>query len=603
MDRVVRTVRTSPAWSARLPVLYGGLGLVLVLVFLTVPSELGRAVFYDALAASAVLAILAGVRIHRPAKPLPWFLLAAGFGAFVAGEIAWHVYGFALEQDPFPSLADLFYLAGYPLIGAGLLLLARDLGAGRAQERAGALDAAIVTVGAFVVSWVLLVDPYAADGSLPLIDRALSAAYPLMDVLLLTLLVRLLFVPGRRTPAVVLIAAALAFNIAADVAFGVLELHGGSPGKWLDAIWLLGYLCVGTAALHPSMASPPAPGRRREGLTLWRLGALAMAAVTAPTVLALEAFSGEIDGIVVIAIGAALLSLLVLLRLVGLVRELERAGRERQRLYESERAALEEAEAAQRLLVEQNDRLRELDRLKDEFVALVSHELRTPLTSITGYLELVLDDPALADEHRRFLDVVDRNAARLLRLVSDLLLVAQIESGKLVLDPCEVDLAAVAAESVEALRPVADGGGVDLRLDATDVPPLRGDRARLAQLFDNLVSNAVKFTEPGGHVVVALECSGDDVTVVVSDDGIGIAPADQRRLFDRFFRAAGAQQRAIGGSGLGLTIARAIVDAHGGAMELESREGEGTTFRVRLPLVAPPGTGTGSLDREAQGVI
>jgi signal transduction histidine kinase len=598
----MRTARPTAAWTARLPVLYAGLGLVLVVVFLAVQSELGRAVLYDALAASAVVAILAGVWIHRPARPLPWYLLAGGYAAFVAGEVTWHVYGFALDQDPFPSVADVFYLAGYPLIGVALLLLARERGAGREQERAGVLDAAIVTVAAFVVLWVFLVDPYAADGSLPLDERVLSAAYPLMDVLLLTLLVRLLFVPGRRSPAVILLAAGLAFNIAADVAFTSLELAGTSSGKWLDAVWLLGYLAVGTAALHPSMAEPAAPAPRVEGLTLWRLAALALAAITAPTVLAVEAFSDEIDGLVVIVIGAALLPLLVLLRLVGLVRDLERAGEERKRLYDSERVALAEAEAAQRLLVEQNDRLRELDRLKGEFVALVSHELRTPLTSITGYLELVLDDPELSDDHRRFLDVVDRNAARLLRLVSDLLLVAQIESGRLTLELADVDLAAVASESVEALRPAADAGEVDLRLDLGPVPTVRGDRARLGQLLDNLVSNGVKFTEPGGHVVVALGRSGEDVVLAVSDDGIGISADDQRRLFDRFFRASGVQERAIDGTGLGLTIAKAIVAAHGGSIEVSSEEGAGTTLRVRLPLAGPPEAGVGSPGRAAQTV-
>jgi signal transduction histidine kinase len=351
------------------------------------------------------------------------------------------------------------------------------------------------------------------------------------------------------------------------------------------------------------MAEPAAPAPRVEGLTLWRLAALALAAITAPTVLAVEAFSDEIDGLVVIVIGAALLPLLVLLRLVGLVRDLERAGEERKRLYDSERVALAEAEAAQRLLVEQNDRLRELDRLKGEFVALVSHELRTPLTSITGYLELVLDDPELSDDHRRFLDVVDRNAARLLRLVSDLLLVAQIESGRLTLELADVDLAAVASESVEALRPAADAGEVDLRLDLGPVPTVRGDRARLGQLLDNLVSNGVKFTEPGGHVVVALGRSGEDVVLAVSDDGIGISADDQRRLFDRFFRAAGVQDRAIDGTGLGLTIARAIVAAHGGSIDVASEEGAGTTLRVRLPLAGPPEAGVGSPDRVTQTVI
>ena len=143
--------------------------------------------------------------------------------------------------------------------------------------------------------------------------------------------------------------------------------------------------------------------------------------------------------------------------------------------------------------------------------------------------------------------------------MSDLLLVAQIESGKLTLEPEDVDLADLATHSVEALRPAADARDIDLRLDAHPVPNMTGDPARLGQLLDNLVSNAVKFTEDGGRVVVALGVRGDDLVLAVSDNGIGIPVAEQRRLFDRFFRATTAQDRAIEGTGLGLTIVRAIV--------------------------------------------
>jgi signal transduction histidine kinase len=144
---------------------------------------------------------------------------------------------------------------------------------------------------------------------------------------------------------------------------------------------------------------------------------------------------------------------------------------------------------------------------------------------------------------------------------------------------------------------------VDLRLDVGPVPTVRGDRARLGQLLDNLISNGVKFTEPGGHVVVALGRSGEDVVLAVSDDGIGISADDRRRLFERFFRAAGVQERAIDGTGLGLTIAKAIVAAHGGSIEVASVEGAGATLRVRLPVAGPPEGGVGSPDRAAQTVI
>ena len=568
---------------------YGAVGLVATAAYLAVSSDVAGAVLYVGIAFSAAAAIVVGAWLHRPRPLLPWLLIALGVALLAGGELTWEIYELALDQYPFPSAADALYLAGYPCIGAGLVILARSRAGSRAHARASVVDAAIVTVAAGVLVWVVLVEPYARDASLPLAERLLSPAYPLMDLLLLTLLMRLLFTPGTRAAAFWLLAAGIVCNIVADTAFAVLELSSLSGDRAvLDAIWLVGYLCLGAAALHPSMVSLGKTAPRHEtGLTRLRLAALCVAALTAPTVLAVEAARGEIAHPVAIVVGAAVLPLLALARLVGVVRELERVGGERERLFASERAARAESEVTQRLLRQQNDRLRELDRLKDEFVALVSHELRTPLTSITGYLELVQEDESLGDDSRRFLDVVDRNSKRLLRLVSDLLFVAQIESGRLTLELGEANLQTIAEESVQALRPAAEAASVELRLDPAPVPALQGDPARLGQLLDNLVSNAVKFTPPGGRVVVALGASGDDVVLAVSDTGIGVPPAEQRRLFDRFFRASAAQERAIEGTGLGLTIARAIVDAHGGSIGFTSVEGEGTTFRVRLPLAGP----------------
>ncbi len=236
---------------------------------------------------------------------------------------------------------------------------------------------------------------------------------------------------------------------------------------------------------------------------------------------------------------------------------------------------------------------REAERMKDEFSALVSHELRTPLTSIIGYLELLRDDaerdgedPA-ARQRAQFLTVVDRNAKRLLRLVGDLLFVAQVEAGKLGLEEGDVDLGAVARESVEAAAPRAASGGVELTLEATDVPLVRGDRDRLAQALDNLVSNAIKFTPDGGRVVVRLMAEDDRAVLEVSDTGIGISEADMQQLFQRFFRTQRATTAAIPGVGLGLTIAQAIVHGHEGRISVRSLDGEGTTFRVELPLHRP----------------
>jgi signal transduction histidine kinase len=232
---------------------------------------------------------------------------------------------------------------------------------------------------------------------------------------------------------------------------------------------------------------------------------------------------------------------------------------------------------------------REAERLKDEFFALVSHELRTPLTSIIGYLELVLDevDDAVAPEQRRYLEVVQRNATRLLRLVGDLLFVAQVEAGKLSLDPGTVSLPQLVEEAVEAARPRAESRSIALRTEVEPVGETSGDRDRLGQVLDNLVTNALKFTPERGAVTVRLRRNGHGIALEVADNGMGIPAAEQHHLFERFFRASTATAQAVPGVGLGLTIVKAIVEAHGGHISVESEPQVGTTFRVELPLRAP----------------
>jgi signal transduction histidine kinase len=244
----------------------------------------------------------------------------------------------------------------------------------------------------------------------------------------------------------------------------------------------------------------------------------------------------------------------------------------------------------------QNERLRSIDRMKDEFVALVSHELRTPLTSIRGYLELVMDDAEqLPTETRDYLEIVGRNADRLLHLVGDLLLVAQAEAGKLTFEWVAVELVPLAAQCVRAAQPAAETAGVELRFTSEESEPIVGDPARIAQLLDNLISNAIKFTPIGGHVDVLVDASARSAVIEVRDTGFGIAAEDQEQLFERFFRTQSANDKAIAGTGLGLSIAKAIVDAHHGSISVESAENHGTTFRVDLPAKGP------SLDRSPSG--
>jgi signal transduction histidine kinase len=241
--------------------------------------------------------------------------------------------------------------------------------------------------------------------------------------------------------------------------------------------------------------------------------------------------------------------------------------------------AVESARGAER---EANQRLRELDRLKDDFVSTISHELRTPLTSISGYVELAREQ---ADaETSGYLEVVERNAARLLALVNDLLFVARLQSGRLDLELERVDVGKLVAESMASAKPQALDANVELRLRlAGGDAAVRGDRRRLGQVVDNLVSNAIKFSPEAGTVDLSVEQRNGLVLIEVEDQGIGIPEGERERLFERFFRTQGALDRQIPGTGLGLYITKSIVEAHGGTVAAHSVAGQGSSFLVELP--------------------
>jgi signal transduction histidine kinase len=227
---------------------------------------------------------------------------------------------------------------------------------------------------------------------------------------------------------------------------------------------------------------------------------------------------------------------------------------------------------------------RELDRMRDAFVATVSHELRTPLTSISGFLEMMQEEEhGLGETGRRYLDVIRRSTDRLHSLVEDLLLIAQIEAKRVELQLAPVDVAELVSRAVESVRPSADDKGVELELLSDHPPLVHGDSNRLTQVLDNLVSNAVKFTNDGGKVTVSIRGHGGDVRLEVADTGIGVPAEEQGQVFSRFFRASTATRLAIPGTGLGLSISRALVEQHGGTIDFESAEGEGTQVVVTLP--------------------
>jgi two-component system phosphate regulon sensor histidine kinase PhoR len=230
-------------------------------------------------------------------------------------------------------------------------------------------------------------------------------------------------------------------------------------------------------------------------------------------------------------------------------------------------------------------------RIKDEFVASVSHELRTPLTSIVGYVDVILDDTDnLPDDARSYLQVVQRNARRLHRLVDDLLSTA-LQSVATVLDVERVSVTELMERSATEARKVAAAAGLELDLDtgaSGSTLDINGDSERLAQVFDNLFSNAIKYTPAGGRVEGSVSRDGDVAVIRVRDTGRGIAEAELSKIFNKFFRSSAVLTDAIPGVGLGLAITKTIVDAHGGSIAVTSELGKGATFEVRLTLAEPP---------------
>jgi PAS domain S-box-containing protein len=244
---------------------------------------------------------------------------------------------------------------------------------------------------------------------------------------------------------------------------------------------------------------------------------------------------------------------------------------------------------AVRDMTEQRRLEAESQRQRDELIATVSHELRTPLTSIIGYAELMadLDDADLSARARRLLGTIERNAARELQLVDDLLTMAYLDDNRLRIERRPVRLSDIARRAVDDARLRARERGLTLSLHDADVPPVHGDFYRLVQVLENLLTNALKFTEPGGRVDVVVSDAGASGVLEVRDTGIGVSAEEKARVFERLYRAPSAIRSHAQGAGLGLPIVRAIVDGHDGTVEVESEVGVGTTVRVAIPHEPP----------------
>jgi signal transduction histidine kinase len=524
---------------------------------------------YEVIGAASVAVAYTGIVRMTGLTKRAWQFFGFGLVLQVVGDCVTTFYEVQLgHEPPIPSIADLFYLAGYPLYAIGILLLLKELG--WHVTRATVLDAVIVFVAVSTVQWMFVVEPalHMATATSTLVVNEL---YPSMDVLLFVALVQLVIGPTRRSAPYRLLVFSLVLVILGDE---IVMLSGTfHVGGLIDLCYLSSYIVWGAAGLqYAASGAPDGETVVTTRLTHVRMAVLGASLVSVPVSLMIEHFtaSGK-PHTPAAAIGAALIAVLVLFRLGGLLRAVE----------------------------EQNVQLRRLDQLKDEFVSSVSHELRTPLTSISGYAELLGDLEAgpLSDEQQSYIAIVERNTDRLLKVVNDLLFFSGMQDGRLELQVDNVDLARLAAEAIEVSLPNAEIKGLTLTCESRAPAHVIGDAGRLAQMLDNLVSNAVKFTPPGGRVVVRTFADDEVAMIEVSDTGIGIPAAEQAQLFQRFFRTSNAIAEAIPGTGLGLYITKAIAEAHSGWIEVESGD-DGTVFRILLPAVPPsaPRADDGAVD-------
>ncbi|WP_205687585.1 putative bifunctional diguanylate cyclase/phosphodiesterase [Cellulomonas endophytica] len=314
----------------RTRVTYAAVLAVPVLAWVLLDDGVVRSAAYTLAGVVAVAGVGIGVRRHRPAAPSAWVLLAAGLGCLVAGDAVYAWYLDVLHREPFPSPADALYLLAYPLLVAGLSRLVRARRT--ARDAAGAVDSAIVTVGLALLAWVFVAEPVVVSDA-PVAERLLAAAYPLCDVVLLALIVRLVVGAGARPVSFRLLTASAAVLLGADTVYVSLATAELYVGGWLDGLWLLSYGLAGAAALHPSMRRLSEPGRDAAPFTRRRLVALTAVVLLGPA-LAVEALVTGAAASVTAAVagGTAVLVALVVARMHLAVREVQRAERQRERL-------------------------------------------------------------------------------------------------------------------------------------------------------------------------------------------------------------------------------------------------------------------------------
>jgi signal transduction histidine kinase len=519
---------------------YLGLGVVLAAAYFLVPPAPAKLVLWPAIGLSAAVAIVTGARRYRPARPLAWYLVAAGTVTFVGGDTLYNVLERVLQAPPgFPSVVDLCYLVTYPLLISGLLLLVRSRTPGR--DAASLIDATVIATGAALLSWVFLITPYVRDPELTLVQRAIATAYPVGDLLLLAVAARLAVGGGQRPAAWWLLAGSVVPLLVSDALYGLIQLQGTwQVGGPVDLGWILFYVCWGAAALHPSMTELSEQATLSSRLPRSRLILLAAAALMAPAVLVIQAARGQPIDVLVIAGGSAVLFLLTLARIGGLASALTLQA-ERKRVMQRVLRATEQERT--RLAADLHDGpVQRLTALRYGLARVSARVARGDADGATALLDQFEEE--LGDE-----------IGGLRRFMAELRppILEQRGLGEAI---------RTQARTFEATNGVACAVQADL--EGQIDPELETVLYRVVQ---ESLTNAAKHAR-ASRVTVGLATENGVVRLRVRDDGAGFDPASARRLVQEgHFGLAGMRER---------------VEMVGGQLHIDSSPGQGTTIAVEL---------------------
>jgi signal transduction histidine kinase len=537
------------------------LGLLFVGVYFVLPSTAVQDVVYEVIGALGVAAILTGIRVNRPPRRAPWFLIAAGAGLLVLGDIAWTLYALT-GRTPYPSFADIIYLSAYPVLAAGLLRLRRP--SNRALDRARLAETAVITTGAALVMWEPFFEPYAVDPSLPLVERLVSLAYPMADLLMIAVLIRLAVGVASRTPAYAILVASILSNLVADLVYAFLAIKGTYfTGHPVDGAYLVFYVLLGVAALHPSMRdlSEPAPAPPAR-VTRTRLILLTGSALLAPATIWKEQVQSQHHSVFVLIAVSAIVFLLVLYRMSLLVREVALHAGALDRQGENLRGAVEHlrrAEDERKRLLGRTLRAAEEERVK---VAADLHDGPIQRLAALGYgLErsrLQLErghGEGAAEAMARTQERLSDEIRDLRRLMVSLRPPALDEHG---LDGALRDHVAAFQERAQVQTEVRSH---------LDRRPAREVETVLYRVAQEALQNVAKHAR-AGRVWVEVQQRNGTVELAVRDDGVGFVPdRELGQADDRFGLAAMKEQ----------------VKMVGGRWEIASAPGRGTVVRAVLP--------------------